>query len=106
VEVFRELLERQRFQFLNNWLCEDNIKGKWSAFNEIIKRKNMAIQTQISSLQTKIVVEDKPVEARTANLEKSNPTPCNSCKFLRGYSRLKVERDNVVYYSTPLYRKC
>jgi len=67
VEVFRELLERQRFQFPDNWLCEDNIEGKWSAFNEIIKRKNMAIQTQISSLQTKIVVEDKPVEARTAN---------------------------------------
>jgi len=31
--------------------------------------------------------------------------PCNSCNFLRGYSHLKEERDNVLDYSTTLNRK-
>lgn len=50
VEVYREgqrILERQRFQFPANWLHVDNIEGEWGAFNEIIKRKDSSIQTQV-----------------------------------------------------------
>lgn len=50
VEVYREgqrILERQRFQFPSNWLHVDNIEGEWGAFNEIIKRKDSSIQTQV-----------------------------------------------------------
>lgn len=53
MEVYREgqrILERQRFQFPNNWLHVDNIEGEWSAFNEIIKRKDSSIQTQARSV--------------------------------------------------------
>uniref|UniRef100_A0A1B0B0C4 Dynein heavy chain, cytoplasmic n=1 Tax=Glossina palpalis gambiensis TaxID=67801 RepID=A0A1B0B0C4_9MUSC len=111
VEVFREaqrILERQRFQFPNNWLHVDNIEGEWSAFNEIIKRKDTAIQTQVASLQAKIVAEDKAVETRTIDFlndwEKNKPTggkirPDDALQQLQifesKYTRLKEERDNV-----------
>lgn len=57
VELYREsqrILERQRFQFPQQWLHVDNIEGEWSAFNEIIKRKDSSIQTQVASLQVPI----------------------------------------------------
>lgn len=43
----QKILERQRFQFPSNWLDLDNVEGEWSAFNEIIKRKDKSIQTQV-----------------------------------------------------------
>uniref|UniRef100_A0A914WGW8 Dynein heavy chain tail domain-containing protein n=1 Tax=Plectus sambesii TaxID=2011161 RepID=A0A914WGW8_9BILA len=49
VEMFREgqrLLSFQRFQFPTNWLYADNIEGEWSAFSDILGRKDSAIQTQ------------------------------------------------------------
>ncbi|XP_038118676.1 dynein heavy chain, cytoplasmic isoform X2 [Culex quinquefasciatus] len=111
VEVYREaqrILERQRFQFPNNWLHVDNIEGEWSAFNEIMKRKDSAIQTQVASLQAKIVAEDKAVESRTVDFlndwEKNKPTggrtrPDDALQqlhiFETKFSRLKEERDNV-----------
>ncbi|XP_055383630.1 dynein heavy chain, cytoplasmic isoform X2 [Condylostylus longicornis] len=111
VEVFREaqrILERQRFQFPNSWLHVDNIEGEWSAFNEIMKRKDSAIQTQVASLQAKIVAEDKAVENRTLDFlndwEKNKPVggkirPDDALQHLQlfesKYSRLKEERDNV-----------
>ncbi|CAI2172645.1 16667_t:CDS:10, partial [Funneliformis geosporum] len=65
VEVFRngqKTLERQRYQFPSDWIYVENIEGEWSAFNEILNRKNNAIQEQIAGLQMKIVTEDKVVE--------------------------------------------
>jgi hypothetical protein len=55
VEVYREgqrILERQRFQFPSSWLHVDNIEGEWGAFNEIIKRKDSSIQTQVQRYKT------------------------------------------------------
>lgn len=111
VDVYREaqrILERQRFQFPNTWLHVDNIEGEWSAFNEIMKRKDSAIQTQVASLQTKIVAEDKAVESRTVDFlndwENNKPTggktkPDEALQQLQifegKFSRLKEERDNV-----------
>lgn len=111
VDVYREaqrILERQRFQFPNSWLHVDNIEGEWSAFNEIMKRKDSAIQTQVASLQTKIVAEDKAVEGRTLDFlqdwENNKPTggktrPDDALQQLQmfesKFSRLKEERDNV-----------
>ncbi|XP_067011460.2 dynein heavy chain, cytoplasmic isoform X2 [Anabrus simplex] len=111
VEVYREgqrILERQRFQFPSSWLHVDNIEGEWSAFNEIIKRKDSSIQTQVASLQMKIVAEDKAVETRTNDFlgdwERSKPVeghlrPDEALQHLQLYeskfARLKEERDNV-----------
>lgn len=50
VELFRhgqKTLERQRFQFPSDWVYVDQVDGEWSAFNEILARKNNAIQEQI-----------------------------------------------------------
>lgn len=73
-------LERFRYQFPDDWLYSDQLRGEWSAYNEILKRKNDSIQEQlgtlnqlsvatclltswlIAGLQLKIVAEDKIVE--------------------------------------------
>lgn len=111
VDVYKEsqrILERQRFQFPQQWLHVDNIEGEWSAFNEIIRRKDSSIQTQVASLQVKIVAEDKAVEARTADFfgewEKLKPVegstrPVDALRQLQTFetkfAKLKEERDNV-----------
>ncbi|KAF4518251.1 hypothetical protein B566_EDAN010397 [Ephemera danica] len=111
VEVYREgqrILERQRFQFPAAWLHADNIEGEWGAFNEIIRRKDASIQSQVASLQMKIVAEDKAVESRTNDFlgdwERGKPVeghvrPDEALQQLQlfesKFSRLKEERDNV-----------
>lgn len=111
VEVYKEgqrILERQRFQFPNSWLHVENLEGEWDAFNEIIKRKDSSIQTQVASLQQKIAAEDKAVESRTNDFlndwERSRPVeghlrPDEALTqlqlFQSKYERLKEERDNV-----------
>ncbi|KAK6637160.1 Dynein heavy chain, cytoplasmic [Polyplax serrata] len=111
VELYREsqrILERQRFQFPQQWLHVDNIEGEWSAFNEIIKRKDSSIQAQVASLQIKIVAENKMVESRTSDMlhewEKAKPVegcirPADALRQLQAFeikfSKLKEERDNV-----------
>ncbi|CAN7982336.1 unnamed protein product [Ixodes hexagonus] len=112
VELYKEgqrILERQRFQFPNWWLHVDNVEGEWSAFNEMMRRKDTAISTQVASLQMKVVAEDKAVEARTADFladwEKSKPVqgslkPSDATSqlaiFESKFSRLKEDRDNLV----------
>ncbi|RZC33924.1 Dynein heavy, DHC N2, AAA 9 and/or MT domain containing protein [Asbolus verrucosus] len=111
VEIYREgqrILERQRFQFPTTWLHVENLEGEWGAFNEIIKRKDSSIQTQVASLQQKIVSEDKAVESRTndflSDWERSKPVeghlkPDDALTQLQlfesKFARLKEERDNV-----------
>lgn len=53
VEVYRlgqNILYRDRFQFPSNWLDSENIQGEWSAFNEILRRKETSIGTQVIRL--------------------------------------------------------
>ncbi|XP_055497118.1 cytoplasmic dynein 1 heavy chain 1 isoform X1 [Leucoraja erinacea] len=80
VDLYRNgqrLLEKQRFQFPPSWLYIDNIDGEWGAFNDIMRRKDSAIQQQVANLQMKIVQEDRAVESRTTDLlgewEKTKP---------------------------------
>ncbi|KAH7104763.1 dynein heavy chain [Auriculariales sp. MPI-PUGE-AT-0066] len=61
-------LERFRYQFPDDWLYSDQLQGEWSAFNEILKRKNDSIQEQLAGLQLKIVAEDKIVENKITDL--------------------------------------
>ncbi|EIW66046.1 hypothetical protein TREMEDRAFT_35527 [Tremella mesenterica DSM 1558] len=60
----QKTLERQRFTFGTEWLYVDQVQGEWSAFTDILKRKDDAIQEQIAGLQLKIVAEDKVVDGR------------------------------------------
>ncbi|KAJ3049329.1 hypothetical protein HK097_009672, partial [Rhizophlyctis rosea] len=80
VESFKagqKVLERQRYQFPGDWMYVDGIEGEWSAFNEILGRKNAVIQEQIAGLQMKIVAEDKIVESKVKDIvgewEKGKP---------------------------------
>jgi len=43
----QQTLERQRYQFPSEWLYVDQVQGEWSAFEEILKRKNDSIQQQL-----------------------------------------------------------
>ncbi|EDV24404.1 uncharacterized protein TRIADDRAFT_24890 [Trichoplax adhaerens] len=111
VETYKggqKLLERQRFQFPTSWLYYDNVEGEWNAFNDILKRKDAAIQTQVAVLQEKIVSEDRVVEARTNDLlgewEKGKPiagdikpdaASASLAIFDGKFVRLREERDNL-----------
>jgi len=74
----------QRYQFPPKWLELEMIEGEWGAFNEILKRKDAAIQSQVAPLSHKIVQESKLVEQRTTDLlndwEKGRPVQV--CKIL------------------------
>ncbi|KZP00669.1 dynein heavy chain protein 1 [Calocera viscosa TUFC12733] len=61
-------LERFRYNFGDDWLYSDQLRGEWSAYNEILKRKNDAIQEQLAGLQLKIVAEDNIVEKRIGDV--------------------------------------
>ncbi|SCV72617.1 BQ2448_4154 [Microbotryum intermedium] len=67
VEIFtqgQKTLERQRYQFPNDWLHVDQIEGEWSSFNDILARKNASIKDQLAGLQLKIVAQDQILHNR------------------------------------------
>ena len=43
----QKILERQRYQFPDNWLYSDNIEGEYSSFIEILQRKEKSIKNQV-----------------------------------------------------------
>lgn len=43
-------LERQRYAFPTDWLYVDQVQGEWSAFSEILKRKEASIKGQLGEL--------------------------------------------------------
>lgn len=53
-------LERFRYQFPDDWLYSDQLRGEWSAFNEILKRKNDSIQEQLGRFS---IAQLSPCEA-------------------------------------------
>ncbi|KAJ2138918.1 dynein heavy chain, partial [Coemansia sp. RSA 788] len=73
----QRVLEKQRFQFPSDWMYADQIENEWSAFGEILRRKDNVIQEQLPTLQLKIVAEDRAVDARIdalcADWERSKP---------------------------------
>ncbi|KAL3321193.1 Cytoplasmic dynein 1 heavy chain 1 [Cichlidogyrus casuarinus] len=104
----QDILYRDRYQFPSNWLYSENLQGEWSAFQEILKRREASINSQMSSLQMKIVSEDKLVENRTNDLlqewDKEKPVHGNSSPsdavniltILEGkFNRLSEERENM-----------
>ncbi|OCF56381.1 dynein heavy chain 1, cytosolic [Kwoniella mangroviensis CBS 10435] len=60
----QKTLERQRYLFPSDWLYVDQMQGEWSAFTEILKRKDDSIKEQVAGLQLKIVAEDKVIDGR------------------------------------------
>lgn len=64
IEIFRRgqtLLNRQRYQFANDWLFVDQVDHEWTALNEILDRKIKIVEDQTDALRAKILAEDKVV---------------------------------------------
>ncbi|KAG9023665.1 hypothetical protein FRB95_012647 [Tulasnella sp. JGI-2019a] len=93
-------LERFRYQFPDDWLYSDQLKGEWSAYNEILKRKNDSIQEQLAGLQIKIVAEDKIVENKINDLlvEWENTRP------VQGNMRAETAMNAINAFSAKLDR--
>ncbi|CDW96237.1 hypothetical protein [Sporisorium scitamineum] len=71
IELFgtgQKTLERQRYMFPQDWLYVDQVEGEWSAFQEILSRKNASIQEQLAGLQMKIIAEDKIVSDKMTTI--------------------------------------
>ncbi|EST04700.1 Dynein heavy chain, domain-1 [Kalmanozyma brasiliensis GHG001] len=71
IELFgtgQKTLERQRYMFPQDWLYVDQVEGEWSAFQEILGRKNASIQDQLAGLQMKIIAEDKIVSDKMTTI--------------------------------------
>lgn len=52
IELFgsgQKTLERQRYSFPVDWLYTDQVDGEWSAFTDILARKNASIQEQLGA---------------------------------------------------------
>ena len=100
VNAYREaqnVLMKQRYQFPSDWTHADQINGEWSAFNEILARKDQSIQTHVTQLQTKILSEEKSVDTKTKELvdewESSKPInqDLNPDEALRSLQQFEVK---------------
>ena len=60
----QQMLQRNRFQFPSDWLDFGVIEGEWSAFMELLNKKNNVISTEIPMLQKKILGESRVVEEK------------------------------------------
>lgn len=59
IETFsqgQKTLERQRYQFSNDWLHIDQLEGEWSAFKDILARKTASIQEQLGPCSSSCAV--------------------------------------------------
>lgn len=48
----QKTLERQRYAFAQDWLYVDQIQSEWSAFSDILKRKDDSIKEQVGKSTT------------------------------------------------------
>ena len=112
IDLYRSgqtVLERQRYQFPSGWLYMEHLEGEWSAFSDILKRKDQAIQTQVATLKQKIIKESVSVEQRGDEVinewDQSKPVqgtmkPENALTSLSLFesklTRLKDDRENII----------
>ncbi|RHY29832.1 hypothetical protein DYB32_004823 [Aphanomyces invadans] len=52
-----KILKRQRFKFPSTWPELANVEGEWEAFQQLLKRKTDAMESQLPQLQAKIMDE-------------------------------------------------
>jgi dynein heavy chain 1, cytosolic len=67
-------LERFRYQFPDDWLYSDQLRGEWSAYNEILKRKNDSIQEQLGMYPSGILKHTLLINVRV-----TSRTPAEDC---------------------------
>jgi dynein heavy chain 1 len=77
LESSEKLLQKQRFQFSQDWMPVSNVLGSFADLNQILDRRVAAMDAQLPSLQLKIRDEDAANATRTEDLlvswEKERP---------------------------------
>jgi dynein heavy chain 1 len=77
LESSEKLLQKQRYQFPNDWLSVVNVTSSLKDLIQIFDRRVAAMDIQLSLLQSKIREEDKDISVRTdellSNWEKTRP---------------------------------
>ncbi|KAG9237794.1 cytoplasmic dynein-like protein 1 heavy chain 1 [Amylocarpus encephaloides] len=71
IEIFRQgesTLDRQRYQFPQDWLGVEQMDSEWTALNEILTRKAKIVHDQTDALRAKITAEDKVVADKVAEI--------------------------------------
>ncbi|KAI1853296.1 hypothetical protein JX266_002002 [Neoarthrinium moseri] len=71
VEVFRQgqqMLQRNRYQFPNDWLDIQQIDSQWDALNDLLARKSRIVEDQTDALKAKITAEDQVVTGKIAEI--------------------------------------
>ena len=71
IEIFRQgqtLLDRQRYQFANDWLFVDQIDHEWTVLNDILDRKIKVVEDQSDALRAKILAEDRVVSQKVSDV--------------------------------------
>lgn len=59
-----KLLQRHRYHFAAEWLYSERVQGEWSAFEQILMRKQSKMQEQTALIQQNIAAEDSALEQR------------------------------------------
>lgn len=58
----QDMLQKHRVRLPQDWIDADNIEGEWSAFNEILKRRNESMAKIRKDLVNKIMEDDQQLE--------------------------------------------
>ncbi|RXG49840.1 hypothetical protein VDGE_00518 [Verticillium dahliae] len=71
IDMFRQghsTLVRQRYQFPNDWLHNDQIDNSWGSLTEILEKKAKVVQDQTDALRAKITAQDKHISDKIAEI--------------------------------------
>lgn len=114
-ESGEKLLEIQRFPFPNDWLRVQQIEGEWESFQAILARRDTAISGQVTSLQMRVVSEERQLEVSVGELiadwDKNKPIggdvnpseAVNMLNIFQGrFARLRDEYDHLIKAKSAL----
>lgn len=68
LDLSEKLLQKQRYQFPQDWLSVSNVTSAMNDLTQIFDRRSAAMDTQIPALQSKIREEDLSVVSKTEEL--------------------------------------
>eukprot|EP00761_Pharyngomonas_kirbyi_P012437 gb/GECH01012464.1/.p1 GENE.gb/GECH01012464.1/~~gb/GECH01012464.1/.p1 ORF type:complete len:4713 (+),score=1227.40 gb/GECH01012464.1/:1-14139(+) len=60
----QDILQKHRVRLPQDWIDADNIEGEWSAFNEILHRRNEAMAKIRKDLVNKLMEDDQNMEEK------------------------------------------
>lgn len=61
-------LVKNRFRLASDWVHAANVEGEWMAFQQIYKKRDIALAEEIPGLQAKVIEEDRASQERVKQL--------------------------------------